>query len=102
MAKDCLGYSSNTEKRLLKQFINYLSKVANMNVQYSNYVYVVSLSPNSTEISPYSYIQVVEISVNIITQLALVVAAGQRLHQTILVSAIGQDYNQYTILNLIR
>ena len=60
MAKDCLGYSSNTEKRLLKQFINYLSKVANMNVQYSNYVYVVSLSPNSTEISPYSYIQVVE------------------------------------------
>ena len=44
MAQCSIGGASHAEKRLLKQFINYLSKVTRMQNQYSNEVYVVSLS----------------------------------------------------------
>ena len=43
-AKCSFKGSSNTEKLLLGQFINYLNKVTSMQNQYSNNVYVVSLS----------------------------------------------------------
>lgn len=51
MAQDSLEHASNAEKRLLNQLIEYLLKVTTMQNQYSNQVYVVSLSTNEFAVS---------------------------------------------------
>ena len=60
MALQCVIHANHDEKRLLKQLIHYLGKVTNMQNQYSNLVYVVSLSRDTFSAADITFIDVVE------------------------------------------
>jgi hypothetical protein len=60
MAMQCVIHANHDEKRLLKQLIHYLGKVTNMQNQYSNLVYVVSLSRDTFSTADITFIDVVE------------------------------------------
>lgn len=60
MARQCAIHANHEEKRLLKQLIHYLGKVTNMQNQYSNLVFVVSLSRDAFSAADITFIDVVE------------------------------------------
>ncbi len=60
MAMQCVIHANHEEKRLLKQLLHYLGKVTNMQNQYSNLVYVVSLNRKPSGAAGIPFIDVVE------------------------------------------